>query len=192
MPSWVDSNWLRICGYLVVVALCVVAARREDPDDPATWRPFWYFTGGLLLVMALGRMVDLGDLAGDELRARARSDGWYESRRKFQSVVVAGLGFAWLVIVFTAVWRVPERRRRYLPMIVAVVTLAAFAAIRVVSLHQIDTVLYRRRILDVRYSTAIEFMLLAVAAPCTLLAWRRHRRPSVDDDTTNRHLTPAC
>jgi hypothetical protein len=109
------------------------------------------------------------DLFGDEVRARARAGGWYESRRKFQAVVVLGLGLAWLVTVFIAVWRVPERRRRYLPTIVAVVTLAAYAAIRVVSLHQIDGLLYRRRIGDVRFGTAVEFGLLAFAGVCTVL-----------------------
>jgi hypothetical protein len=179
VPGWIDNNWLRIAGYLVVAALTLVAARREDPNDPATWRPFWFLTGGLLLAMALGRAIDLGDLAGDELRAQARSGGWYESRRKFQSVVVAGLVVAWLAMVFTAVWRVPERRRRYLPMIVAVVTLAAYAAIRVVSLHHIDALLYRRSIGDIRYGIAIEFAMLTLAAFCTLSARRSPtRRPT--------------
>jgi hypothetical protein len=157
----------------------VLAARREDPHDPAAWPPFWYWTGALLLAMALGRAIDLGDVAGDELRAQARSGGWYESRRKFQSLVVAGLALAWLAIVFTAVWRVPERRRRYLPVIVAVVTLAAYAAVRVVSLHQIDGLLYRRRIGDVRYGTAIEFTVLAFTALCVLYAMLQRRQHGV-------------
>jgi hypothetical protein len=179
VPGWIDNNWLRIAGYLAVTCLTALAARREDPNDPAAWSPFWYWTGGLLFAMALGRAVDLGYVAGDELRAQARSGGWYESRRKFQSFVVAGLAVAWLAIVLTAVWRVPERRRRYLPVIVAVITLATYAAVRVVSLHQIDGLLYRRQVGEVRYGTAIEFTLLAFTALCVRYAMLRRRQHGV-------------
>ena len=56
--------------------------------------------------------------------------GWYASRRRLQALVVVGLGTAWLASVLTAIWRVPERRRRYLPMIVVVLTIGFYAAIR--------------------------------------------------------------
>ena len=48
-------------------------------------------------------------------------------------------------------------------MIVVVLTVGVYAAIRVVSLHQIDGALHNRHIAGVRYGTVIEFALLIVA-----------------------------
>src|SRR5262245_6162693 len=164
MFSWADTNWLRVCGYLLVAILCFVAARREDRDEPGAWPPFWILTGVLFVIMALGRAGDVADLMTDTLRQRAVDEGWYESRRHVQGLVVAGLAGAWSIAVLVAVWRVPERRRRYLPMIVVVLTVGFYAAVRIVSLHQIDALLYRRRVMGVRHAALIEYALLIVAA----------------------------
>ena len=107
---------------------------------------------------------------------------WYESRRRLQGAVVATVGLTWFVAVTAACWRVPARRRRYLPMIVIVLTLGAYAAIRVVSLHQIDAILHRRHFAGVRYGTAIEYALLVVAGACALWTPRRHDRAEVRRD----------
>jgi hypothetical protein len=78
-----------------------------------------------------------------------------------------------LASVLTAIWRVPERRRRYLPMIVVVLTIGFYAAIRIVSLHQIDAVLHRPKAAGMRYATIIEYSLLFVAAACAIWTPRR-------------------
>jgi hypothetical protein len=81
--------------------------------------------------------------------------------------VVGLVGAGWFVAVSVACLRTPERRRRYLPMGLAVVTLAAFVAIRLVSLHQVDSVLYRRHIEGVRVGTLIELSLLLLTSVVT-------------------------
>jgi hypothetical protein len=58
-------------------------------------------------------------------------------------------------------------------MIVVVLTLGFYAAVRVVSLHQIDGLLHRREIAEVRYGTVIELALLLLAAVCALWTPRR-------------------
>jgi hypothetical protein len=100
-------------------------------------------------------------------RGRAADSGWYETRRPVQAAVVVALGAVWFVTVSVACWRTPERRRRYLPMGLMVVTLAAYAAIRLVSLHHIDTLLYRREIADIWVGTVIEVTLLIVTGIVT-------------------------
>jgi hypothetical protein len=175
--SWADSNGLRICGYVAVAILCFVAARREDRDAPGSWPPFWILTGFIFLAMAIGRAGDLADLMTEAMRERARSQGWYDRRRHVQGLVVAGLGCGWLISVLLALWRVPARRRRYLPMVVVVLTVGFYALIRIVSLHQVDGLLYRRRAVGVRYGTLIEFGLLGVAAACAIWTPRRRLEP---------------
>jgi hypothetical protein len=175
--AWADSDWLRVVGYAIVSALCFVAAWREDRESEGSWPPFWFLTGGLFAVMGIGRAGDVADVVTNALRERAVAGGWYQSRRRVQAVVVGGLGLTWFVAVMVAVWRVPARRRRYLPMIVAVLTIGLFAAIRVVSLHQIDGVLHNRHLLGLRYGTVIEFALLLIAGACAL--WKPLREDPV-------------
>jgi hypothetical protein len=57
----------------------------------------------------------------------------------------------------------PPRRRRYLAHIVALSAIIAFAAIRLVSLHQVDSVLYRRDIGGVRIVSIVELLMLVAA-----------------------------
>jgi hypothetical protein len=84
--------------------------------------------------------------------------------------VVAVVGAAWLVSVLVSIWRIPERRRRYLPMTVVVLTVGAYVAVRTVSLHQIDSLLYRTEVADLRVGTLLEYVLLAVAGTITCRA----------------------
>lgn len=166
-----NSHWARVIGYALLVALSFVALareRRRASEVDGVWPPFWLWTAGFLAVMAVGRAGDIGSLLGDLGRGRAVDSGWYESRRPLQAAVVAALGVGWFVVVSVACWRTPERRRRYLPMGIMVVTLAAYAAIRVVSLHQVDGLLHRRELAGVRVGTVIESTLLLVTALVTL------------------------
>lgn len=166
-----NSHWARVIGYVLLVVLSFVALareRRRASEVDGVWAPFWLWTAGFLAVMALGRAGDIGSLLGDLGRGRAVDSGWYESRRPLQAAVVAALGAGWFVVVSVACWRTPERRRRYLPMGIMVVTLAAYAAVRVVSLHQVDGLLHRRELAGIRVGTVIESTLLVITALVTL------------------------
>lgn len=181
--GWPDSNSVRVAGYVVVAMLMLVARTRERRrvgDDNGVWPAFWIVTCAFLLAMAVGRAVDAGDLVSSLGRSAAEERGWYTSRRPVQAAVVGGVGLVWLVVVSVALWRTPERRRRYLPVGLMVVTLAAFAAVRVVSLHQVDSLLYRTHVAGVRIATLAELVLLAVTALATL--WCPPARGDSDAD----------
>jgi hypothetical protein len=186
----VNSHWFRVIGYVVLVLLCLVARRRERSrasEVDGVWPPFWLLTAGFLGAMAIGRAGDIGSLLSDLGRGRAADSGWYETRRPLQAVVVLALGAAWFISVSVACWRTPERRRRYLPMGLMVVTLAAYAAIRVVSLHQVDTLLHRREIAGVRVGAVIEITLLIITGLVTLWV-PAGRAASTDDSPSQRPL----
>ncbi len=187
ISSWVDSNWLRVLGYGLAAAACLHAGLRERsrrPSGPSRdiWPTFWFLTAALLAVMALARAADLGELVSDFGRRTARDEGWYEIRREYQAIAVASVGAIWFVSVVLAVWRVPERRRRYLPSALVVFSLVCFAGIRIISLHQVDTLLYNRPILGVRIVTIVE--LTGVALTILTTYWHPFARADLDDGTT--------
>ncbi len=170
MLGWADVDWLRAAGYLAVAALCLVVGKLDNPSVPGYWRAFWPLTAALLAAMAVGRFGDVGGALIELARDEASADGWYPERRRFQALVVGAIGAAWLIAVCVACLRIPERRHRYLRVVLVVMTLCAFVAVRLVSLHQIDSVLHRRHVAGMRVGTWTEYALTLVLAVVVIAA----------------------
>jgi hypothetical protein len=165
--EWSNSTWFAVCGYSAIVVLALVLgyvelARRRADTSHRLWPGFWFATAVLLTTMTLARVSDSGELLADLGRQRADSQGWYGARRSLQAGVVGSIAAIWGIVVILAIWRVPERRRRYLPTALVVFTLVCFASVRVISLHQVDALLYNRNLGDVTIRAVIELSLLAV------------------------------
>jgi hypothetical protein len=179
--GWVDSDGVRVAAYLIAASVALTTwarERRRARSVPSLWPTFWLLTAAVFLAMAIGRAADLGGLATELGRSEARAQGWYADRRRIQAVVVAALGATWLIVVATALWRVPARRRRYLPAALAVFTLMCFVGVRLISLHQVDSLLYRRDIAGAQVGALGELALLAVAV--VLTAWPPPVGPTLD------------
>jgi hypothetical protein len=193
ISSWLDSNWLRVVGYGVAAAASVHAGlrelrRRSNASNRDIWPTFWFLTAALLAVMAFGRAADIGGLVSEFGRQEARDEGWYEIRREYQAAAVAAIGAIWLVAVVVAVWRVPERRRRYLPPALVVFTMICFAGVRVVSLHYVDTLLYNRPVRGVRIVAITELTGIVLAILATY--WHPFARARRLDDGTGPPSMP--
>jgi hypothetical protein len=192
ISSWADSNWLRAVAYGVAAGACLHAGLRERRRRPTSasrdiWPTFWFLTAAVLAVMALGRAADVGGLVSELGRREARDEGWYEIRREYQAAAVATIGGIWLIAVVVAIWRVPERRRRYLPPALIVFTLICFAGIRVVSLHHVDTVLYNRPIHGVRIASIME--LTGIALTILAIYWHPFALADPSDGTRRRSMS---
>jgi hypothetical protein len=165
VAEFIDSSALRVATYGVVALLAAwwgIRERREIAAHGVDWWPFyWFLSASLLVVMGIGRIGGSVTSSASSVGNRRVRGGWYETRRTVQAAVVIVVAVVWFVGVAVAVLRVPPRRRRYLPHIVALSTLIAFAAIRLVSLHQVDTVLYRRDVAGVRIVAIAELSMLA-------------------------------
>ncbi len=185
MAEILDADWFRAAAFSAATLAAITAWRREsvrlDRIGPAgrrvMWPTFWLLLGAVYASMAVALASDLAGRLGGLGREVARNDDWYDSRRPLQAAVVAAIGIVWLAVVVVGVWRVPERRRAYLPSALLCTTLACFAIVRIVSLHQVDTVVARTTIEGVPVGTVIELAGLAIAV---VLATVSARRPIVD------------
>jgi hypothetical protein len=181
MSGWLGSNWLRVVAYAVAAAAALLAGvreRRRSGVEDGVWPTFWFVTAGLFLLVVLARATDLGGWATALGRDEAVAHGWYSHRRKVQALVVGSIGVAWFLVVVAALLRFHVRRRRYLPAAIVVFSLMCLAGIRLVSLHQIDAVLYRRSIAGLKVGALMELVGVLVAVAVTF--WRP-RSPSVED-----------
>lgn len=186
LTNGLDSGSLRVVVYVVVAAVALVWGERERRSTAVErvdwWPPYWYTSALVLVSMALARAGSVGDLIGEIGRDQALETGWYDARRAIQAGLVVAVTVAWAIGVIVAVWRVPPRRRRYLPHAVALSAVIAFAAIRIVSLHQVDALLYRRDIAGVRIVAWTELILLAATALSGVLVARFPSRAAAPDE----------
>ncbi|HYN35180.1 MAG TPA: hypothetical protein VES40_21325 [Ilumatobacteraceae bacterium] len=196
MVDLLDSNALRIFAYGLAALLAAswgVRERRWTAVRHLDWWPFyWFMSAALLVVIGVGRAGALGDLISEIGREQARSNGWYDTRRSLQAAVVIVVAVVWFLGVAVAVLRVPPRRRRYLPHVILLSTIIAFAAIRLVSLHQIDTVLYRRDVAGVRIVAVVELSLLVAAAMVTVTTARFPRNSAALGQQEVVQRQPTC
>jgi hypothetical protein len=172
VSSTLDSEPVRIGAYLLVTVATLAmwlyerSLRRHrasavEPRQDPLWPLFWMWSTLLIAALAWARVLDLGDLFADMGRRRFRDLGLYDVRRTFQAVAVAAIMATWLVTSVVMIWRVPARRRRYLPSALFEFTLMCYIGVRALSLHQIDSLLYRHQFHGVRYVTVFELVLLA-------------------------------
>lgn len=187
--TWLDTTACAVVLYALAgttaVVIGVVERRRGGAADPKLWPMFWFATGGLLLVMAAGRASNVSDLLTDIGREHARSGGWYEVRRSLQAWVIGAVAVVWAVTSAVAVWRVPERRRRYLPTAIVVFTLLCFVGVRLISLHQVDALLHNRGVRGVTIGSIVEVALLLLVV--AVAAWRFPRANSGRPDEHAEH-----
>lgn len=175
MSSLLDSEWFRLACYGAAVLIAIVAFGAERltlgrAECPGLWPTFWVLQAMLLAAMGTAMAVDAADTLTDLARARARSEQWYLDRRSLQFPVVAAIATVWMVSTVLAIWRVPPRRRRYLPSAALIGTLVSFAAVRTVSLHQVDTLLYRYAVGGVRLVAVVEISVLTTVFVATVVA----------------------
>ena len=173
--SWLDSTWCPVVAYVMVALLAMVLgsleiARTRSVGSSILWPNFWFGTAVLLVVMAVGRATDTGEFLADLGRQQARSEGWYETRRGIQAAVIGTIAAIWLISIILAIWRVPARRRRYLPMAIVVFTIVCYNGTRVISLHQVDAIFHNREIGGVTIGAVTELSLLACALVVELRA----------------------
>lgn len=173
MAELLNSNELRVAAYLLGAIACLIAGVRErrflrtHPLD--LWPRFWTLSALVLAAMAFARAADLADVLTTIARSQALESGWYSARRPIQAAVLGVVSLGWITSVALAIWRVPERRRRYLPQAVFVFSLICYAAIRTVSFHYMDAILYNNPILGVRIGSIVELACIGLGIGAAML-----------------------
>lgn len=186
MAELLDANWFRGCAFGVASVALIVAWRYEAVQlgrvgataRCVLWPTCWLLIAGIYAAMAGALGADLAGRVGGLGREYARNEDWYDSRRPLQAAIVVIVAIVWLTIIVVGIWRVPERRRRYLPSALLCTSLICFGLIRIVSFHYVDTIVDRTSVVGVPLGTVVELVGIVVAV---VLAVRASRRPVADD-----------
>ncbi len=158
----------QVMGYGMVAILATIAAFAEGAAPEQAHGRLWRFSlllaAILLLVLAVASYGDLSDVLTGFGRKQAYRAGWYDTRRGLQAGVVIALFATWCVSVLVSIYAVPSRRRSFLPAVIGLFTIWGFVAVRLVSYHDIDAVLYRRHLAGARMVAFGEVGLLVATA----------------------------
>jgi hypothetical protein len=134
----------------------------------ATPATFWFIFGSALILLAIAKLVGLQHFLGGHIRDLARQDGLYDLRRPYQRLAndavigLALLAFTGGVVIWVKKWFV------LIAPLAAMIVLLAFTAIRAISLHNVDTVLYRTNMWGVSVGALIEVILTSSIAGIAL------------------------
>jgi O-antigen ligase len=166
--------------YALVLAACLLAAITASRlRQPFAHRRTWVLVGLAFGALALMRIAGLEEIVRDVLRSELRVEGGYDQRRALQRplafgviAVVSGL-FAWGL---WHQWRAAQGRRNMALFVAfaALTTMVMLLGLRIVSLHQIDVLLYGPAKLNWVIDIGASLTVLAAAA---FYIWLVSRRP---------------
>lgn len=188
-----DSDATPIALAMAAALICVVAGVRAAHAHAGEAPLYtWWAFAAVCVAIATGHVLHLGGGAAESGRDAFRFEGLYGSRRPFQALVVAGLLTG---AFFSATCLLPwmERRlgRSFLLPAAALGGLVVFLAVRTISLHAIDAVLYGKQIFAGHPGALIEVsglaLFLVLAARTAWTSWMG----KVPGQSVNAELPPA-
>ncbi len=147
-------GWVTVVAYVVAAyfawaahkecrrkAHALAALKTVDIGEQRQLAVFWFWMFVALSLLGINKQLDLQSLFTEVMRDMARSQGWYDERRKYQVefiVVISAaslLGVGVTAFVLRRVWR--HARIAVLGM----GWLLAFVVIRAASFHHVDLLL---------------------------------------------------
>ena len=164
--------------YALVFLGCLVAAiaasrSRQAPGHRWMWLALALFFAGLAAL----RMLEIEDMVRDAMRQSMRDEGVYSERRSVQRPIVASLvvlvGAGGSLLLYR--WGLGLRGRRNVARLAAVLAACAMLflmALRLISLHAIDVLLYGPLKLNWIVDLGASFLVLGSAIHYTRIVRR--------------------
>ncbi len=131
-------GWVVCVAYAVTAWKCLAAAARANAARAESLTRFWVACAFVLTLLAFNKQLDLQKLVTQVLRATAREQGWYRDRKPVQvaamavAFIGAGALACWVLFVLRA------HRRSVGLALGGFLVIAAYLAMRAVSLHAVD------------------------------------------------------
>src|SRR5688572_4875781 len=172
-------GWLTVAAYLFTAWRCRTAAlriskRMASLGEARRERLFWLAVALLFALLGLNKQLDLQSLLTEIGRLLARSEGWYEDRRRIQYafiVIVAAVGLLSAAFMVFLVRRM-TRGAKIAAAGAALVT--AFVVIRAASFHHFDEFI-NSKLLGLRANWLLELSGIAVVLYATVVQERAFR-----------------
>jgi len=177
-------GWLTTVVYLLTAVLCLFCAasvRRIYPgSDPRPHMLVWGGLGFLLLFLGFNKELDLQTSFTSTIKGIAWEQGWYAYGQRAQVLFLLAFAVVGLVVVAIIAWSIRRYWRSYLFLLLGMVAIFRFIAVRIASFYGIYLPELSRFTGGVRINWLLELigvLLIAVAALFNLR--RRADRPFI-------------
>lgn len=168
-------EWLTICSYFLSAYLCTQAKNNwpsynSKIDQRVT--TFWKCVSVILVVLALSEILDIQKLITHIARQFSKASGWYDRRGEYQQkiiLLVITITFS-AFIYFSILFRKIIRQK--LPALVGIAFLCGYIAVRLVSFHDVDSLL-NMKVIGVELNGLIELAsVFCIGSSAGLTAFR--------------------
>lgn len=142
----------------LVVAVALSGRTRADVRRSERW--LWGIGAVVLVALAANKQLDLQTMIVSEARCVAQAQGWYETRRQYQTEVILGLVFVSVIVVPGVIFLLRKALTGNLAFVLSLSALVVFVLLRAISFHHLDAV-FGTDVLSVRLHRLIEMTALA-------------------------------
>jgi hypothetical protein len=184
-PPWITT--LIVYLYWCAALLCFVHAVRlwrhtstPIPDQvPSAKRERLYLVYGLqatlIFLLGVGKQTNLGNRITSFGRMWASAHGWYSFRHPVQEDLITSILIGGGLLLVTTGWLLRHTFYRHGPLILGVMGLLTYTAIRMVSLHDVDSLIYSR-VYGIRWDWIFELGALLFINGALVVAFPRRQR----------------
>ena len=170
----INGQGLQVAFYIVIAAVVALVAWRQSGSRA------WTFLALSIALVVLAGLKAAGVQAEitQDGRSLSHHEGWYQSRRIVQCLVVSVLALVGIAPLLPGIGdRVPLiGRSPYRFTLSACFLFCAYILVRMVSLHYVDSVLYRTDLHGVSINSIVEMLLVAtIGATAVLDGFVLHR-----------------
>ena len=184
MSDLIQNHAFLASSYAIASLACLYAAARntqaadKDARDFSSGRYFWFTLSAALCLLAIAKLTGLQAFVGGQVRELARDDNLYDLRHPYQRAGNVAICIA-AVAVFASGYLLWGKSSAWLAVpLGAAVILVAFVSVRALSLHEVDTLMYRRHLLGTQFGALIEFTLTTLVVITALVAGVLAKRAS--------------
>jgi hypothetical protein len=170
-PSFM--GWFTVAAYGIGAVLAGLAGWKKVRSDskihgPEKW--LWVAVAASMAFLCANKQLDLQSLLTEIGRVIFRHEGWYERRREFQALFVAGVIIGAVFFAGWFIWRFPAFWTNHKLLTGGMLFLLTFIVVRAISFHHFD-VFSRSEVLGVRMNwlfelTGIFLVSLAAGKEC--------------------------
>lgn len=141
-------GWITVGLYAAGAVVALAAAtrctrRRSLLRHPGRERAFWVATAIAMALLAVNKQLDLQSWFTHTARDLSKEQGWYERRRDFQMLFVAGLAAGALVLGGAAVWWLRSTRLSAKLGLLGLAFLGVFIVLRASFFHHVHELMFR-------------------------------------------------
>jgi hypothetical protein len=171
----IDALALPETAYIFSAGACIMSGLRtmgRSARHALIESVFWLGMSLILMALTIFNLEDLQGVLANEGRQIAREGGWYRDRREVLASIIQVLVIGTGAVVVLVLLLLGDLRSRLGLAILAAGGLLGFVAVRALSLHQIDALLYRRGTLGASWNDLFESgLVLMVGLTAVLAVW---------------------